>query len=131
VSRSVSWAFVIEVGLENGLDVPQRYEDYTARYWNFSGAGVVWERPDASVDTEIDDLFQVSRTVVQRIGPWDKPRLGAPAQRTIRLSFLTPSGLHFGQAPLDVFAKDPIAGPVIQRGSLLMQKLISKTQKTV
>jgi len=33
------------------------------------------------------------------------------------------------QGPLNVFANDPMAGPVIQRGSLLMEKLISKTQK--
>jgi hypothetical protein len=36
---------VVEVGTRNGLDVVAAYADHHARYFNYSGAGVVWERP--------------------------------------------------------------------------------------
>lgn len=117
---------IVEVGFEKGLDVLGAYEDRTARYWNFCGAGVVWDRPDDSVDREIDCLFESSRPVVAQIGPWKDSRLAPPETGMVRLSFLTPSGVHFGQGPFNVFSKDSMAGPVIQRATALMQKLISK-----
>ena len=120
---------VIEVGLQGGLDVLGAYADHSARYWNFSGSGIVWEHPDTSVDAEIDALFEASRAVVQQIGPWDKPRLPSPEQDIVRISFLTPSGLHFGQGPMATLSRDALAGPVIHRGVELMEKLITKTQR--
>ena len=41
---------VVEVDMKNGLDLLAAYSDLSARYYNFSGAGVVWERPDATLD---------------------------------------------------------------------------------
>jgi hypothetical protein len=39
---------------------------------------------------------------------------------------LTPSGLHFGQAPLNALANDAMAGPIINAALDLMQALIRK-----
>lgn len=36
---------VVEVSMPQGLDLLAAYGDYSARYYNFSGAGVVWEGP--------------------------------------------------------------------------------------
>jgi hypothetical protein len=45
---------VVEVGMRSGQDVLAVYADRTAHYYNFSGAGVVWGRPDSSLDISTD-----------------------------------------------------------------------------
>jgi len=121
------YGVVVEVALEGGLDIVAAYADHTARYFNYTGAGVVWDRADDSLDASIDALLEAGRVVVARIGPWEDKRPAAPAQGEVRINMLTPSGLHFGQAPYEVLAKDPMGGPVINAALLLMQGLIAKT----
>jgi hypothetical protein len=120
---------VVEVGMPQGLDLLAAYADHSARYYNYSGAGVVWEHPDNSLDRLIDSLLSVSTRVVARIGPWNKERPPASPAGQARLSFLTPSGLHFGQGPMSALAADPLAGSVLQAATALMQTLIAKTEK--
>jgi hypothetical protein len=114
--------------MPRGLDLLATYPDYHARYYNFSGAGVVWEHPDGSLDLTIDELMAASSKVVSRIGPWDKERPAPAPTGQMRLSFLTPSGLHFGQAPTNTLAADPLASPVVRVAGQLMQALIAKTK---
>jgi hypothetical protein len=97
--------------MPGGLDLLAACPDYPARYYNFSGAGVVWEYPDGSLDLIIDELLAVSSKVVSRIGSWDKERPAPAPTGQMRLSFLTPSGLHFGQAPTNTLATDLLASP--------------------
>ncbi len=121
---------VIEVGMPNGLDLLAAYPDRSARYYNFSGAGVVWEHPDESLDSMIDQLLAASKLIVDKIGPWGQSRPTPPPRDQARLNFLTPSGLHFGQAPMATLARDPMAGKVLQLATVLMQALIAKSNKT-
>jgi hypothetical protein len=116
---------VIEVGMEDGLDLLAAYPDHSARYYNFSGRGVVWEHPDDSLDAKIDALLSASAEVASQIGRWDKPRPPAPVKDMVRLCFLTPSGLHFGQAGLEVMSRDPIGGKVLYLAGELMQGLMA------
>jgi len=118
---------VVEVGMPRGLDLLAAYPDHSARYYNYSGSGVVWEHPDHSIDDKIDALLAASARVVSQIGPWNQPRPPAPPVDHVRLCFLTPSGLHFGQAHLDVMSKDPIGNEVLYLASELMQALIAKS----
>jgi hypothetical protein len=120
---------VVEVGMPTGLDLLAAYADHSARYYNFSGAGVVWEHPDSSLDSAIDALLSDSAQVVGQIGPWDQDRPPSPQTGQMRISFLTPSGLHFGQAPMQTLASDPLSGRVVQLATTLMQMLIAKTNK--
>lgn len=117
---------VVEVALDEGLDLLAAYSDRSARYYNYSGGGVVWERPDASLDSPIDRLLEASRKVVEQIGPWDRERPGPPPVGKARLSFLTPSGLHFGQGSMDVLSHDPLGTDVLNRSIALMRALIAK-----
>ena len=41
-----------------GLDTLAAYEDLSARYLNFSGAAVIWDHPDNSLDSETRGLMQ-------------------------------------------------------------------------
>ena len=120
---------VVEVGMEKGLDLVAGYADHHARYYNYSGAGVVWERPNNTLDAAIDDLLRVGGVVAQAIGPSKESRPPAPPKGHVRVNLLVPSGLHFGQGPLDSLAKDRLGGPVIASAFRLMQELIKLTKK--
>jgi hypothetical protein len=123
------YGMVIEVGLQNGLDLVAAYSDFSARYYNYSGAAVIWERPDTSLNKLIQNLLHTGSVVVARIGPWNQPRPPAPPEGQARINMLTPSGLHFGQAALRALSNDPLGGPVLAGAFTLMQELIKKTNK--
>lgn len=122
------YGVVVEVTLDEGLDIVAAYADHTARYFNYSGAAIVWERPDESLDQAIDSMLAAGRMVAAQIGPWEEPRPPAPPKGQVRISMLVPSGLHFGQGPFDALSGDPLGGPVIAAAMQLMQSLITKTE---
>ena len=123
------YGVVVEVSMPpDGLDLLAAYEDGTARYYNYSGAGVVWDRPDASLDPAVSALLEAGRTLVTQIGPWEGERAPAPRGSDVRVSLLTPSGPHFGQGPFDALAADNLGGPVIAAATRLMQELIAKAE---
>jgi hypothetical protein len=55
-------------------------------------------------------------------------RPAAPPTGQVRINLLVPSGLHFGQGPLDALSRDPLGGPVIAAEMQLMQGLIDKSE---
>lgn len=119
---------VIEVGINDGLDLLAAYSDHRARYYNYSGKSIIWERPDASLDPTIDKLFTASQRALNGIGPWTDPRPPAPPRDHARVNFLTPNGLYFGQGPLQALMKDSTGGPVLETGAALMQALIKTSR---
>ena len=123
------YGVVVEVALAEGLDIVAAYADHTARYFNFSGAGIVWDAPDNSLDEEIDAVLQSGSAVVNQIGPWRGARPPAPPTGHARINMLTPSGLHFGEAPFEALAGDQFGGPVISAAIRLMQSLIALTKR--
>jgi len=112
-----------------GLDLLAAYPERTARFSAGTGGGIVWDRPDASLDAPIGALFEASTAVVDRIGPWTQPRLPPPPPDHIRLNFLAPSGLHFGQAPFAMFEQDALAGPVVRAATALLEAMIAVNQR--
>src|SRR4030095_8675845 len=111
----------VEVVVDGGLDLLTAYRALSARYVNFSGAAIIWEHPDASLDGDIEALLEAGRRVVAVIGPWERPRPPPPGTGEVRINFLTPSGLHFGQAPYQQLASDGLGGPVLAAAAPLMQ----------
>lgn len=120
---------IVEVAMPEGLDLVAAYPDYSARYFNFSGAGVVWEHSDDSLDAEIDALLEAAAAVVPFIGPWTEARPAPPRHPNARLNFLTPSGLHFGEGPMGALSQDPMAGPILGAAAALMGGLIDRAQQ--
>ncbi len=116
---------IIEVPMNGGLDLLAAYADHSSRYFNYSGSAVVIDSPSAELIALIDRLLGLAAGIVVKIGPWEQPRPGPPPNGSIRLNFLTPSGIHFGQGPFEDFARDPMAGPVINAATALMQALVA------
>ena len=115
---------VVEVSLPEGLDLVAAYADLSARYFNHSGAGIVWEASTDLADAPIQNLLAAGQTVANVIGPWHETRRAAPPTGHVRINSLTASGLYFGEGPFDVLFNDPLASPVITGGLVLMQALI-------
>lgn len=120
------YGVVFEVPIHGGLDLLAAYSDHSARYYNYQSSGVVWDHPDDSLDKPIDDLLSAAKGVVNKIGPWEGDRPPAPPAGQVRMSFLTPSGLHFGQGPFEALQRDPIAGQTVQLATQLMVALVDK-----
>jgi len=116
---------VVELALPDGLDMLAVYADRSARYYNHAGGGIVLERAQASVAERINHLLAAAATVVIQIGPWEEVRPGPPRRRQARLSILTPSGLHFGEGPIDALGNDPLAGPLLQAATTVMTDLVA------
>ena len=108
-----------------GLDLLAAYPELTARFYAGTGGGIVWERPDGSLDAPIGALLDASKAVLDQIGPWTQERLPPPPEDHIRLNVLAPGGLHFGQAPFAMFEQDPLAGPVVHAAMQLLQALMA------
>jgi hypothetical protein len=120
---------VVEVGMPKGLDLLAAYADHRARYYNFSGTGIVWERPDGTMDGAIDAVLEKGAAVARMIGPWHGTRPPAPSNGQARINLLTPSGLHFGEGAMDLLSKDAMGGEVLASAVRLMQKLIDASGK--
>jgi len=119
---------VVEVAMPEGLDLLAAYPNHTARYYNYSGASIIWQHPDTSLDSAIDQLLSASQQVVLQLGPYEQPRPAPPPLGSVRFSFLTPSGLHFGQGPEAALAHDALGGQVLQLATVLLQALIAKQE---
>ena len=117
---------VVEVTLDRGLDILAAYAAHSARYFNFSGASIIWNAPDSEIENLIDDLLVAGQKIVDQIGVWEKPRLPAPPKDFIRINFLTYGGLYFGQGKFELLAKDPLGGLVVNGGLNLMKLLIKR-----
>jgi len=115
---------VVEVGMPKGLDIVAAYRDHRARYFNYSGAGVLWERRDESLDGLIDELLEAGTVVAQAIGPWSQARPPEPKNGNARINLLTPSGIHLGQGPVEALTQDAMGGPILSGAFGLMKRLV-------
>ncbi len=116
--------------MKSGLDLLAAYADHTARYYNYSGAAVVWEAAsDREVDQRIDALLEAATRVIPFIGPWEGARRPPPRKDVVRLNMLTPAGLHFGEGPAKLIGRDRMSGPVLMAGTLLMKRLTEPARR--
>lgn len=125
----IVYGVVVEVGMQNGTDIVAAYTDYTARFLHHTGAGVIWEHPDSSLDAEIDALLKAGQSVANVIGPWEQARPEAPRGENVRLNMLTPSGLHFGYGAFESLWNEPMGRAIIDPATKLMQGLTAKDKR--
>jgi hypothetical protein len=118
-------------GLEQGHDILAVYADRTALYLDHSGAITHWAHPDGALDEEIAAVLAAAAKILPQVGPWQGKRLPAPNKGNVRLDFLTPIGLCFGEGPFAAIAQDPIAEPLVKAGAVLVQRLSRLPAATV
>jgi hypothetical protein len=116
---------VVEMSLPEDLDLLAVYLDGGARYYNRAGGGIVLEHAEGSLAELIDALLAAGADIVRQIGLWEGSRPGPPSPNDARLSFLTPSGLYFGEGPANALYDDPLAGSVLRGATAVMTELIA------
>jgi hypothetical protein len=118
-------AIVVEMGLPEGLDLLAAYADGGVRYYNHAGGGVVVDDAQGSLAERVAALLAVSSEAVKHIGPSEEARPGPPPPGSARLSFLTPSGPHFGEGPVEALEADPLAGAILGSATAVLNELTS------
>lgn len=111
---------IVEVRLEHGLDTLAAYTDGRVRYINQSGKVLVWETHKPDIDMKLRKLFQEAQPIIEKIGPWGKPRLPPPGADQVRLTFLVSDGLYFGEGTMRDLSRSPLAGPVLTAATELL-----------
>ncbi|MFT3890290.1 MAG: hypothetical protein QM730_01540 [Anaerolineales bacterium] len=125
----IVYGVVVEVGMKTGADIVAAYNDCTARYINYSGASVIWEHPNDSLDIKIKALLDAGQAVANRIGPWEQERPAPPENQNVRLNMLTPSGLHFGYGGLQTLSNEPMGKAILDPAYALMVSLTELGKK--
>jgi hypothetical protein len=120
VPAKVLLGTIVEVPLERGLDTLAAFGDSSVRYINQTGKIAVFEPALPNMKPPLAELFSSAQRLVDKIGPWDKPRLPPPPQGAVRMSFLVSDGLYFGQAKFADLARDALGGPVIKHATELL-----------
>ena len=127
VPKGLVLGLVIEVPVGKGLDVLAAYADGSVRYINQSGKLAIIEAGAlADANAEAKQLIGLAQPLVARIGPWDKARLPPPSTPNLRLTFVVSDGLYFGQGPFQAMQQDAMAGPLIQKGTQLLQRVVAR-----
>jgi hypothetical protein len=119
---------VVDMHTDDGLDTLAGFRDGSARYLNYSGAGVVWEAPDAEIGRLVDDLLFRAEEVVAVTGPLQGERPGPPGHGGAMISILTPGGIHVGAGSVYALSNDSRGGPVVQAGAALLGELVRRAE---
>ncbi|MDO9599282.1 MAG: hypothetical protein Q7J47_16310 [Azoarcus sp.] len=114
---------VVEVPVQGGLDTLAVYPDGRIRYINHSGKMALFDAVPSEVATKIAELMASSQLAVDRLNPWNKPRLPA-SKENVRMSFLASDGLYFGEGPFAAMEREPMAAPILMRASELLQFVV-------
>jgi len=111
---------ILEVPQDAGLDTLAAFADGSVRYINQTGRMAVIEGEVPAVSITVNALLAASQEVVNKIGPWEKPRLPPPAEGRLRMTFVVSDGLYFGEGPMAEMSRDPLAGKVFQKATQLL-----------
>src|SRR5689334_12451177 len=60
------YGVVVDVVLKNGPEFVAAYTDYRARYFNYTGSGIIWEANDTSLNQTIDALLGTCQPVANQ-----------------------------------------------------------------
>ena len=128
--RGVIQGVVVEYNMpDKGLDIVAAYADHTARYWNYSGAGIVWEIRDPEIDKLIDDLLKVGQEIMNRIGAEPRENLPIPTPGKLRIFLMAYNGSSFGEGLYDQLIKDQMGNYAINASYNLMMGLMKMQEK--
>jgi hypothetical protein len=123
------YGVIVETGYPLGIELLAVYANFTIRYFPYNGGGYIWERPDRSLDDEVQALFRGAQAVANQIGPWEGERPGPPQTHHMRLNMLTPIGNHFGYGEIQTLNSEAMGKAILDPARQLIAKLTSKAKK--
>lgn len=111
--------------LTNNVDYLAVYSDYFAQYINYSGYSTIW-KPEQNGDylnLDFKALLSISKMIVSVIDLWNEPRRTSLSNGYMRFSFLTPSGLLFGEGLFSVMANHFLSKDLLNQATAIMVKI--------
>lgn len=120
--------FIIENHIAQGLDLLAAYADHSARYWNYIGAGLVWDIRDPEIDLLIDKFLSAGQEIMKHVEISEEENLPVPPVGSIRLFMMSYGGSCLGEGTYLQFLQDPMAGFAISAGNELMKGLLEKAK---
>jgi hypothetical protein len=124
--RGYTQGVVVENHTKQGLDIVAAYSDHSARCWNYTGAGVIWDARDPKIDQLIFDLLKVGFEITKRIGIGLRDVPPVPEKGNVRIFIMAYDGSTVGEGRFDQLSKDPMGRVAIDTGQNLMKVLIAK-----
>lgn len=121
---------VIENHMDHGLDIVAAYADHSARYWNYSGTGIIWDARDPKIDEVIDILLNVGQEIMKRVGIGQRDMLPIPPKGNIRIFLMAYDGSCFGEDLYDRLSQDDMGKYAIKMAYGLMMELIEKQKQS-
>ena len=125
------YGVLVDVHLENGTEFVAAYADHTARYFNYTGGGIIWEARDSSLNDKVDTLLQACEVVTRQL-PALALELGRPVVPenvgAVQICILTPGGIRHGLATFEDWARNETGGPIIAAATDLMKSLVDKNR---
>jgi hypothetical protein len=118
----------VEVGLGPGLDSVAAYKDRSARYFNHSGAAVIWDTETSEMNAQIESFLGVAQTVGENTEPFDEDHPSPPDRGMMLINILTPGGIHIGMGPMNAMQGDPLGAAVTETAIALMQALMNAAE---
>jgi hypothetical protein len=120
---------VVENHMDHGLDIVAAYRDYTARYWNYSGTGVVWEARDREIDQLVVGLLAVGDAIMKQIGLGQHETPPVPEKGYLRIYLMAYDGSCFGHGLFEQLSRDKMGNAAIGAAINLMNGLTKKKEK--
>jgi hypothetical protein len=123
------FGFLMDVTLEKGTEFIAAYADHRARYFNYTGSGIVWEAPDTSLDAQIDTLLAACEVVSKQLPALtlEQGRPVIPTHRdAVQINILTAGGIRHGMGTFEGWAQTPTGGPIVAAATALMKSMVDK-----
>ena len=124
--RGYTQGVVMENHTDKGLDIVAGYVDYSARYWNYAGTGVIWDARDPEIDQLIFNLLKVGFEITKRIGVGLRDTPPVPEKGYIRFFIMAYDGSTVGEGRFDQLSKDPMGRVAIDAAFKLMTALMKR-----
>ena len=119
---------VVEVGLDAGLEAVAAYRDHSARYFNHTGAAVIWDTDTPKINAQIEPFLAVAQTVGENTEPFYEDHPSPPDRGMMLINVLTPGGIHIGMGRMGAMQGDPMGAAVTQTAIGLMQTLMNAAE---
>ena len=127
--RGYTQGVVIENHMDQGLDIVAAYSDNSARYWNYTGTGIVWDARDPEIDKLVFELLKIGFEITKRIGIGLRDTPPVPERGYLRIFIMAYDGSAVGEGRFEQLSKDPMGNTAINAGVNLMNGLMKKQRK--
>lgn len=113
---------IVELALPGGqgLDALAAYSDGAVHHIAPDGKPTAYEDLEG-LQPVVNRLLMASHAITDGIAAWRGQRRPPPPPGHVRLSFLMSDGLYLAEGPAAHMHRDPVAGPVFQRATELLQ----------